>query len=119
MALSADLTPVVRIYSKITERPTSTVRKVAGEEGTVQLSVSHETAKSGLVSSVMIFDDSLTVTSSASAPIIDNYRLMVKLQRNPLGGRADGPQTIIDMRAELIALLSDDTSWAKFLNQEH
>jgi len=120
MAFPDDVTLGVETFSLIEMKPTSSKRAIAGTstgQSTV-LTISHEVAKNGTKSSVMIFDDS-DIVSPDTVPTVANNRLMLKLSLNPLLGRADADATIAEQRTRLRAILDDDASWTKFLNSEH
>lgn len=68
------------------------------------LTISHETAKNGKVSSIMMIDDTAVVSSGAVASS-DTIRVLLKLQYNPLSGRTDIEATVNSAIDDLKALL--------------
>jgi len=115
---ASDLTVGTRTYSLRSQRMSSSLRGDATR--TVSnprlLTISHETAKNGKVSSVMMIDDTAVVTNGTSV-VNDTIRVMVKLQYNPLVGRTDITTTIMAAIDELQALLVE-ANVTKLLNKE-
>jgi len=121
MSYSADITLLTNTYSERSRRDYASVRSNASEPLSEPnlLTLSHETAKNGRVSSVVIFDDTKIVSlAGASLTTTDTVRTMFKVQYNPLGGRTDNEAAINAAIAELIAFLGVADNVSKLLNQE-
>lgn len=119
--LAQNITLNTKVFALTSQKPTSSIRAVAGlpvGSGNV-LTVSHETGKTGVVSSVFIIDDSVTVPITGQVAKIDNYRIMLKLQYNPTLGRVDGAAALANIRTQLKEILASDAMWTQFLNGEH
>lgn len=81
--------------------------------------ISHETNKKGLRSSVHYLED-IKVVSDTTSNIVKTspVRTMFKIQFEPFGGRTDQAAVIQQQINEHIAFLSDPANISKFLNQE-
>lgn len=124
MSMSSDITLSVDTYSVITQRANSTVRSnpTATTVNPEYLTVSHEIAKSGKVSSAVMLDDLTSVPCNDTCqltPGISTVRAMFKLQYNPNEGDPDIEGAITDVITKLNAFLADSTLITKFRNREH
>lgn len=81
------------------------------------LTISHETAKSGTRSSVLILDD-VAVLNTTNSIIKDSIRTQFKIQFKPYSGRADIEAVIAAQIAQLQAFLEVPANIDKFLNLE-
>lgn len=81
------------------------------------LTVSHETTKSGLRSSVIILED-VKVLNTSTSIIKDSIKAQFKIQFKPYSGRADIEVTIASLIESLTAFIADPTNIDKLLNQE-
>jgi hypothetical protein len=81
------------------------------------LTVSHETAKSGLRSSVIILEDVKVLNTQTSA-IKDSIKAQFKIQFKPYSGRTDIEVTIGELISALSAFVADPDNVDKLLNQE-
>lgn len=120
MSQLSDVTLVTDVYSTTQVRINSTIRAVPKLPiGKKQLlTISHEVAKSGAVSSAFILDDSDVVGTLEPAKVANN-RFLLKIQYNPLIGRTNADAVMAEQRSKMIEILSDDAMFAKFLNLEH
>lgn len=89
MAFPSDITIDTQTYSTIVTRPTSTVRQdpTAEINSPRTMTISHETAKSGVVSSVVYFDNAYVTDCNDAcviAPTLGKIRSQFKLSYNPL-----------------------------------
>lgn len=86
------------------------------------LTVSHETTKSGLVNSVVIITNSDIIscgdTSSCSLPVSALIKAQFKLSYNPKVGFTDLTQQLADIRTQISEFINTPALWAKFLNKE-
>lgn len=117
---TTDITLNTHVYSLSAQRTSSSTRRDSARAVSAprSLNISHETAKSGRVSSVAYIDDVAVVQVGSSAPATDSIRVLLKLQYNPLSGRET---TETDLRAaltDLISFLSESGNVTKLLNQE-
>jgi hypothetical protein len=123
MAMSSDLTLGTVTYSSTVIKSNSTLRANAARpiEDPEVLTISHEIAKNGKVSSVILIDDNeaLPCTTTCNTPTTSNVRAMFKLQYNPLDGRAGLVTSITYVINQLQLALNDATVMAKFVNKEH
>lgn len=117
--LAPDITLNTKVYSLTSTRPNGSLRRVATRPVSepLSLTISHETAKSGRVSTVAYIDDVAVVQIGSSAPVADNIRVMVKIQYNPLSGRTGVEDSISAAVADLVALMSAENI-DKLLNRE-
>jgi hypothetical protein len=115
-----DITLDTRTYSLKSQRTASSVRSDASAPVSEPnlLTISHETAKNGRVSSVIILEDQAVITSVSTTPLVDSIKCQFKLQYNPLVGRTDVETVILDLIAKLSAGINDSAFIDKFLNQE-
>ena len=125
MALPNDiLLNVDTTYSRTSTRATSGTFHDATAALTAPQSifVGHEVAKTGRVSSVVQFDNSMVVDTSSTACCgdleSDLVRVQVKLMYNPIKGRTDIDTKILELRDDAVAFISDAGNWAKLLNKE-
>jgi hypothetical protein len=110
-------------YSIVTERASSSLYSDPSQplaEPKV-LTISHETDKSGRVSSVVYIDDiaSLVNTTVGAPAVVDTVKCQFKLMYNPTLGRATLEADLAQLREELTVFVSDSTNWTKLLNKEH
>lgn len=124
MSMSSDITLGTDLFSTIVVKPRSTIRsnpaQLASEPET--LTISHEVASNGRISSVFIIDDGTMVPCNdacATTPTMSNVRGMIKLQYNPNEGNTDIDISVAAVIEYLKALLADDALMTKFRNQEH
>jgi len=83
------------------------------------LTISHENAKNGRRSSVIIFDDTKIVSvAGASVPVVDNVRVLLKVQFAPSGGRTTTAADINELLTQLTTFLGTPANITKLLNQE-
>lgn len=117
---STDITLGTHTYSLRTQRVNSSIRadptQPINEPNT--LTISHDVAGSGRVSSAVIFDDTKTVQIGASSPSPDTIRAMVKIQYNPLSGRAGIESAINALIVDLVAFIQAPANVTKLLNRE-
>lgn len=121
--LPSDIILDTNTYALRTQRLNSSVRADVNRDlaKPVTLTISHETAKSGRVSSVVIFDSAEVIDCDASCnltPTTDNIRMQVKLQYNPLSGRVATEAEIERLYEQVQLFLTDNALWVRFLNQE-
>lgn len=108
-------------FSLVTQRSQSSVRRdaTAPVENPVSLITSHETAKSGRVSSVVYFDDEKLVVTEDGVSVPSNIRTQFKISYDPTSGRND----IETVLARQLVLINTFLAYApymdKLLNQEH
>lgn len=81
------------------------------------LTISHETGKSGQVSSAVILDDALSIPVGNSL-VNDRIRVLFKIQYNPLGGRTALAAAIKASVIQLKDFVGDDANLSKILNKE-
>lgn len=118
-----DITIGTDIFSLITQRASSSVRQDGAKDLTnpCTLSISHETAKNGKISSVVILDSEEVIPCNdacSTVPLSDNIRLQMKLQYNPSSGRLLIDTEIARLQVQMLAFISDATNWSKLLNKE-
>lgn len=124
MSISSDITLNTNVYSLKTQRATSAVRGDSARDldKPVTLTISHESQKSGKVSSAAMFDSAEVLPCDANActvePTTDNIRVMLKIVHNPLSGRLNVETELSRLKADLTALMADADFWTRFLNQE-
>ena len=118
--LNQDITLGTSVYSLITQRATSSLRSDASRalDLPVSLTVAHETASSGRISSAAYLDSDEVVEDANGVPSTDTVRVMLKLQYNPLSGRTTTETELLRLRDQVIAFISDATNWDKMLNKE-
>lgn len=116
---TSDITIGTEVYALRSQRTNSSVRAETSQSVSEPrlLTISHENAKSGRVSSVIMIDDSKVVQIGASAPSLDTMRAMIKIQYNPLSGRT-GIEAEIKAMIAALAAFSTDANISKLLNQE-
>lgn len=124
MAISPDITLGTKTYSAIVTRPNSTTRANAAADvaNPENLEISHETQRSGKVSSVVYFDDLTQVPCNDACQTdvgMSVVRAMFKLQYNPKAGDADIQMAITDVIDHLVLFLNDAAMMTKFRNREH
>lgn len=116
---TSDITIGSNTFSKTVTRPTSA--SYADNNQTLSnpriLQISHETAKSGRVSSAVILDDTANITVGSNL-IASNVRVLVKISYNPLEGRADLTAAIKAAILDLNTFLGADANVTKLLNKE-
>lgn len=110
-------------YDLTTQRANSSLRSDAstGLDNPNLMTVSHDTASNGKVSSVIIFDSEEVIPCNdtcVTSPQSDNIRVMMKIQYNPTSGRAAIATEIDRLRVLLDTFTSDATNWGKFINKE-
>ena len=120
---NTDIVINTNTYNLISQRTTSSVRSDAstGLANPNTLTISHETNKAGRVSSVIILDSEEVVAcqdACSTAPTLDNIRMMMKIQYNPLSGRIGIDTELERLRVLLSTFTADAASWAKFINKE-
>jgi hypothetical protein len=118
---ATDITLATNTYSLKTQNPNNSIRSDASQPVSEPntLTISHEYAKSGKQSSVVIFDDKKLVSlPGATVPVADQVRTMFKIQFNPLAGRTDIEAVITQQVAELTAFLADSGNIDKLMNGE-
>lgn len=123
MAFSNDITLDTHTFSNILRVGKRGVYRDAAAplDKPATLTISHETTKSGRLSSAVIIDLDEVIPCSdtcSTVPVADNIRMLVKLSYNPLAGRADLPTDLALIKAHIIAFLVNSEDWPKFLNQE-
>lgn len=118
--LGQSLTTTTSTYSTISVRPTSTFRGDAARplDNPRTLTVSHDVAKSGRVSTVIYIDDNQMVSSASTLPKTSNIRGQLKFSYNPVEGRTDIATDIAEIFAELKEILTP-SNLTKILNKEH
>lgn len=129
--------PAITLQTKVfdlkSQRVNSSVRGDASEPVSEPntLTISHENAKNGKVSSAIILDDvklvtaaintNLTIGPSAalsSVSMPSAIRTMLKFQYNPLDGRDDIEAAVAVQAAQIVEFLGIPANIAKILNQE-
>lgn len=117
--LDANIVTLTSTYNLTTTRPTSSIRSDSAKplDNPRVMTVSHDIAKSGRVSSVVYIDDTLT-TVVAGVASSSNVRVQLKLSYNPLEGRTDIASDIAVIYAELKEFLTP-ANLTKILNKEH
>lgn len=106
-------------YDLVSQSPYRSMRsdatKPVNEPST--LTISHEVAKNGRRSSVVILDDN-AVINSGTLITKDSIKAQFKIQFNPYSGRTDIEATISELITELTAFLAVPANVDKFLNLE-
>lgn len=126
MAFPSDITVNTKEFALVQLRPQSSLRRDAASpvNAANDLTISHETAKSGLVSSVILRDHNSTVscdTSCDALPISGRIRAQFKISYNPSLYTKDGTDItaeLDDVISDLIAFVSDTNNIIRILNQE-
>lgn len=115
-----DITIGTNVYSLVQQRTNSSLRSdpSTGILNPLLLTISHEQAKNGKVSSVVILDSEVTVDSTTALPVSDNIRLQFKVQYNPNSGRTDTAVELERLRALLVTFIDNPANIAKLLNKE-
>jgi hypothetical protein len=106
-------------YDLVTQNPYRSMRFDATQSlaSPNSLTISHETAKTGTRSSVLIFED-IDVLSTSTSIIKDSVKTQFKCTFKPLSGRADIEAVINAHIVQLQAFLAVPENITKFLNQE-
>lgn len=120
---ASTVTQNARSYVETSRKDNSTIRRIAGlpDNEAVSLTISHENAKNGVRSSVIIIDNSKAIGFKADGtPIIDTARVMFKLQYKPLTGRTDTTADLSAAMYDIVAVLTADSAagFTKLINQE-
>lgn len=106
-------------YDLVSQNPYRSMRsdssKPVNEPTT--LTISHEVAKNGRRSSVVILDDN-AVINSGTMITKDSIKAQFKIQFNPYSGRADIEAKINELIVELTDFVSVPANIDKFLNLE-
>jgi hypothetical protein len=120
MAFTSDLTIGTTVYSQTASYPTSTLRSdsAAGVNAQSNMTISHETLKSGRVSSAVILDDELLPVTDEVCSKPSLIRAMLKLQYHPYDGRTDTSAVVKELVASLVAFATE-ANITKLLNKEH
>lgn len=113
------LTLNTQTFEKKVQRPMSSVYVDTDQtlDNPRSLTISHEVAKSGRVSTAVMVDDTKSIVLSNSV-VADNTRVLVKLSYNPLGGRASLDTVVRTAMADVVAFLSVPANVDKLLTQE-
>lgn len=116
---TADITLNTKSYVMKAQRATSSVRGVATRPVSepLSLTISHETAKNGRVSSVIMIDDTAVVQSGTSVAHAETLRAMLKIQYNPLSGRTSIDAAVQALCADIVAFATP-ANITKLLNKE-
>lgn len=116
---ASDLTLGTRVYALRAQRTNSSVRAVPGEPVNEPnlLTISHDVANSGRISSAIMLDDTKVITLGTSS-VADTVRCMLKIQYNPLSGRAGIEADINKMLTEIVDFLATPANITKLLNRE-
>lgn len=106
-------------FEKKVQRPMSSVYIDTDQtlDNPRSLTISHEVAKSGRVSTAVMLDDTKSIVL-ANSIVADNTRVLIKLSYNPLGGRASLDTVVRAALADLVGFLSDTANIDKLLTQE-
>lgn len=112
-----------KVYSLVSEKLNSSLRSDSARavEFPRFMTISHETSKTGKVSSVVIFDSEEVIPcndSCAIAPMTDQIRAQFKIQYNPKSGRTDIEAELNALWSQLFEFLSDTDNWNRLLNRE-
>lgn len=115
-----DITIGTNTYSLIQQRTSGSLRSdpANGILNPLLMTISHEEAKNGKVSSVVIFDSGVTVDSTTALPVSDNIRLQFKMQYNPASGRTDTAAELERLRKLLVTFINTPANISKLLNKE-
>lgn len=116
-----DITLEGQTYALQSQRTNSSVRSDASQPVSEPntLTISHEKAKNGRVSSAVILDDTKIVsTAGATIPVADTVKVLLKIQYNPVGGRIDNDTVVENLVAQIVAFASNASNIDKLLNQE-
>lgn len=118
--LANDITLGTTVFALRSLRSTSSVRSDNNQavDHPRLLTISHEVAKSGRVSSAIMIDDTVPVTVGTSQVGSDTTRVLLKLQYNPLSGRTTTSADLKLALAELAAFISVEANIDKILNRE-
>lgn len=113
-----DLVVGTTTYSLRAQRMASSVRGDSTQPVSEPrlLTISHETAKNGKVSSVLMIDDTAVVSSGTTASS-DTIRALLKIQYNPLSGRT-GIEAVINSAIDDLKALLTPANITKLLNKE-
>lgn len=106
-------------YDLVSQSPYRSMRSDATQpvNAPATLTISHEVAKNGRRSSVVILDDN-AVINSGTLITKDSIKAQFKIQFNPYSGRADIESTIGNLITQLSAFLAVPANVDKFLNLE-
>lgn len=117
---TSDITIGSQTFSAVTSYGSSTIRRKTGEPVSepTDLTISHEVAKNGRVSSAVIIDD-VKVVSDTNGIVTDNVRALVKLQYNPASGRSTLDADIRALIDDLVTFLGVAGNVDKLVNREH
>lgn len=118
---ASDITIGTKTYSLQSQRTLSSVRSDATRSVSEPrlLTISHENAKNGRRSSVIIIDDNKVVSiAGANVPVSDNVRVLLKVQFAPSGGRTTTTADINELLTQLTTFLGTPANVTKLLNQE-
>lgn len=118
---TSDITLNTHVYSLTSQRTTSSTRRDSAQPVSEpnELSIAHETAKNGRVSTAVILDDTKIVSvPGATVPVKDTVRVLFKVQYNPFGGRTTNATDIALAIADLVSFLNTPANITKLLNQE-
>lgn len=116
---TADITLNTKTYTLKAQRATSSVRGVSSRPVAepLNLTISNETAKNGRVSSVIMIDDVKVVQVGTSIPTADTIRALLKIQYNPMSGRANIDTVVQALCADIVAFATP-ANITKLLNKE-
>lgn len=122
--LTPDITlDTTKIYSLVTQRTASSVRKnaAAAIDNPQSLDIGHEVTKSGIVNSVVYITSSHNIvcdTACNALPIVSPVKVQFKMSYNPTMGIAALDVELGNLRDQLTELINDSGRWTKLLNQE-
>jgi len=124
MAFASDIIIGTATFSASTIKSNSTVRgnPASDLDNPDNLTISHETASSGRVSSVVILDEGYVIPCNdtcGTAPALDKTRVLFKIQYDPATGPADLKIALTAQIAAMVAFVSDAANVIKLLNKEH
>lgn len=115
-----DITIGTNIYSLTQQRTSGSLRSdpSKGILNPLLMTISHEEAKNGKISSVVILDSEVTVDSTTALPVSDNIRVLFKIQYNPTSGRTGTAAELERLRALLVTFINTPANINKLLNKE-
>lgn len=125
MAFPSDIVLTDRTFMSVVTTPRSTVRSRAEADllNPESLTISHEVAKNGKISSVVYREDLTVLPCGADAcsttAQTSAVRAQFKISYNPKMGDVNLDAALDDVIADLIVFLSDTSNIAKLINQEH
>lgn len=116
---ASDITIGTRTYALRAQRTNSSVRADPSEPVNEPnlLTISHDVANSGRISSAVMFDDTKVITLGSSS-VTDTIRCMVKIQYNPTSGRTLITDDVNALLEEVVTFLGTPTNITKLLNRE-